>query len=508
MPWVRRAGFGVRLRQAMEELGLTFLKLGQFLALRFDLLPSEVCRELNQLFENVTPMPFGVATEVVESELGAPISELYEAFDPKPLAAASVAQVHVAYLSSGQRVAVKVQRLGLRRIFGADIRNLRRLATLIDAAGLFGKLSAKGMLNEFAQWTLRELDFTIEGRTAERLGAASKDGVIIPKIYWPLTTERVLTMEFVEGISVAETAKVLQQGGLDALQNRLPGFDLQRSLKVLADACLSQLFADGFFHGDPHPGNILLRGDNRVAFLDFGIFGSLSAYEKAAVAGQIENLATGNLEASFRYYAKQLIATEDSDFDRVREEAIEVLRRWYTISLDPAAALEEKHLARYTVEMIEVSRRNQLRFGLNYLLFWRALNHLNASLWLIAPDFDLMGELRDFFQRMRPSMIRHLTELVGDRERQADLLASSRVFPDAVAQSLGWIGEGHFTMRATITEALPLHRKRTLQDAGVAAALAVFNMIVLLGNPRVWPLAAAPALLLTAAAGFSIRRQK
>src|ERR1700735_3487878 len=178
MPWVRRATFGVRLREAMEELGLTFLKLGQFLALRFDILPADVCRELNQLFENVKPMHFGSAASIIESELGLPINEVYSAFDPKPLAAASVAQVHEAYLPNGQRVAVKIQRLGLRRIFEADIRNLRRITALIDAVGLFGKLSAKGMLNEFAQWTLRELDFKMEGRTAERLKAASKPFVI------------------------------------------------------------------------------------------------------------------------------------------------------------------------------------------------------------------------------------------------------------------------------------------------------------------------------------------
>jgi ubiquinone biosynthesis protein len=179
VPAYRRNSFAVRLRHCLEDLGLTYLKLGQFLALRFDILPAEVCLELNRLFESVAPMPLGTARAIVESELGAPIGDLFAEFSPEPVAAASVAQVHDARLPSGARVAVKVQRSGLERIFRADVRNLRRAATVAQALGAFGRLSVTGMVAQFSAWTLREMDFRIEGRTAERVRAESEPTVLI-----------------------------------------------------------------------------------------------------------------------------------------------------------------------------------------------------------------------------------------------------------------------------------------------------------------------------------------
>ena len=507
LPWTPRSSFAVRLRLAIEDLGLTYLKLGQFLALRFDILPADVCRELNNLFESVKPMPVGVAVGIIESELQAQMSELYTDFSAEPIAAASVGQVHTAYLKNGQHVVVKVQRSGLRPIFEADIRNLGRIASLIDAAGVFGKLSAKGMLDEFARWTLRELDFTIEGRTAERVSAASQGFVLIPAVCWGLTTKRVLTMEYVEGVSASQLANLMSEGGMELVHARLPGLDLQLSLKRFAKACLKQLFTIGFFHGDPHPGNVLFRNDNRVVFLDFGIFGSLSRYEREVVAGQIENLATGNIEASYRFYEKQLIPTNDSDLERLRKEAMEVLQRWYRTSMNQASSPEEKHLAKYTGQMIEISRRNHVRYGLNYLLFWRALNLLNATLLLVAPQFELMKELRDFFHDVRPGLIPRWTEVVQDPARRWRLVEAATLLPRAAEQLLNSLEASRFVLESVVIEDGTQRKDRNRQTAGLLIALLLIPGVVLSRRPETRVVGAALIVSVAGTAALHLRRR-
>jgi ubiquinone biosynthesis protein len=488
MPWIpHHTSFAVRFRRVLEDLGLTYLKLGQFLALRYDILPPEVCRELNNLFENVRPMTFEMARTIIESELGYPPDELFLEFNSQPIAAASVAQVHEAQTFRGERVAVKIQRRGLRRIFEADIRNLRRIATLIDASGIFGKLSAKGMLNEFSNWTLRELDFTIEGRTAERVDSQSAPFVIIPKIHWALTTPNVLTMDYVEGLSASQLAHLIAAGDMSLVHSHLPGFNLEKSLRRFAQACLTQLFVDGFFHGDPHPGNIMFRNDNRVVFLDFGIFGSLTEDEREILAGQIENLALGEIETSFRYYARQLMPTEETDFEKVKSEAIEVLTRWYEVSKDPNAPLEERHLAKFTAEMIGVSRRNQLRYGLNYLLFWRALNNLNATLLLVDPTFDLMSELRRFFERIRPGILGRVADLVEDPRLRVRLGELTVGLPNILESALLSFSSSKSQLHARIRESGAMQKTSNTQVKWVAAGLLVIPVVILLSTTHLNP---------------------
>ncbi len=486
-PPFRRLGFAVRFRRALEDLGLTYLKLGQFLALRFDVLPREVCEELSRLFEGAAPLSADVSRAIVETELGGPLESFFSEFATEPIASASVAAVHRAVMRNGELVAVKIQRPGLEPIFRADIRNLLRVARLVDASGKFGRLSATGMVREFANWTLRELDFTIEARTAERLHRAAPSFVIIPRVYWNMTTRRVLAMEYVEGLSASQLANILARGGSELVHSYLPNLDMDLSLQRLADACLSQLFVDGFFHGDPHPGNILFRNDNLVAFLDFGIFGSLRDSERETLAGQIERLALGDIEASFRFYLQQLEPTEETDFEKFRREAMDTLRRWHHALANPESTIQERHLAKYTAEMIDVSRRNELRYGLNYLLFWRAINNLNATLWLIAPDYDLMGQLRSFFARIRPDMTERLQGVMRDKQakgRRADEIAGAVWrFEEALERLTKGNGLRHLAVVES-PEALRTWRSAARTEALVLLSL---SMIVLLTASHLAP---------------------
>jgi ubiquinone biosynthesis protein len=410
----RGPGVAQRVRRGLEQLGLTYLKLGQYLAMRFDILPPEVCRELGNLFESVPPMPFALARGVIESELGRPLEELFAEFEAEPIAAASVGQVHSARTWSGEHVAVKVQRVGIEPILYADLRNLRRMTALVDALHLLGRMSAVEMLDQFARWTVQETDFRLEARTGTRVREMSGDGEVIPEVHWDLTTRRVLTLEFIEGMSLAQIVRIVEEGGPRALAEARPGLDIETILHHLVYALLRQVFVNGLFHGDPHPGNILIRPDNRVAFIDFGIFGALSRYDREILAGQMESLAVGNIDESLRAYVKQLTPTAESDDRAFRKEARRTLGQWYGLSLSPDAPIGQRHVGKYIGEMIDISRRHHLMYDMSYLLYWRTINALHSTCLRLMPDFELVADLRKFFEMIRPGPLRRVAGALGD----------------------------------------------------------------------------------------------
>jgi ubiquinone biosynthesis protein len=474
-----RGDRAVRVRLAMEELGLTYLKLGQFLALRFDILPPEVNRELNKLFERVPPIPYKAVETVIEAELGGPIHDFFPVFDEEPIASASVAQVHIAETTTGERVAVKVQRPGILRIFSADMRNLRRITRLVDALGLLGNLSATEMTDEFIRWTLREMDFITEGRTADAVRADAASYEIIPRVNWDLTTSKLLTMEYIDGISMAEVSNILDEGGLELLREYLPNLQLETVLHHLVFASLRQLFVAGLFHGDPHPGNILVRDDSTVAFVDFGIFGSLTEYEQEALIGLLENISVGNINASFRYYSLQLTPTDETDPRSFEREAKHVLRRWYQASVNPDSPVEERHVGRYIVEMIEVSRRNHLRFGRDYLLSWRTLNALDATLLRLPVDFDFMVDLRTFFEQNRPQLIERVLTLAAERKPVVTFTELARETSGRFGGILRDLAGGHYASRHYMHEATASQRANNDHTRWLVASLVAVSLAVL-----------------------------
>lgn len=411
----------VRLRVALEELGLTYLKLGQYLATRFDILPPEVCDELIKLFEDVLPIPFEEVKTVIESELQGPLQTFFPVFHREPIAAASVAQVHKAQTQAGVRVAVKIQRPDIERTFAADMRNFRRVAKLVDVLGLFPGYSAKEAIEEFTNWTQQEMDFTKEGRAADRLRINAVPYEIIPKIYWDLTTSKVLTMEFVDGMSLSHISDLLEAGKTHLIRAQLPNFDVKQLGDHLSFVLLRQLFVTGFFHGDPHPGNILICDDNRIALVDFGIIGELTDEQRAILVGQIENIALGNIDESFRYYAKQYIPTDETDLRAFEQDGKSVFRQWYQTSVNPYSTASDRHIGKWGREMLEVARRHRLRARAEILLFWRALYVLDYSALRLSEYFDIISATRSFFERIRPGIMERVLK-VATGENVRDVL--------------------------------------------------------------------------------------
>ncbi len=257
----------VRLRKTLEELGGSFVKLGQMLSLRYDLLPKEYCDEFSKLQDNVAPFPFDAVKWAVERELGAPIDKIFKEFDKKPLAAASVGQVHKARLLNGEIVAVKIQRPGIAEKFNSDIALLYHLAKIVHSRYPETRdFDFKAMISEFEIYTKKEMDYMLEARNIEIFHTNFKNdaAVSIPKVYWKHTTSKVLTMSYIHGVKISEVQDFKKYHS-----------DMKKTTDTVLNAMMKQIFDDRTFHADPHPGNILLTGYNKIAILDFGIVGRL-----------------------------------------------------------------------------------------------------------------------------------------------------------------------------------------------------------------------------------------
>jgi ubiquinone biosynthesis protein len=258
----------IRFRLFLEGLGPTFIKLGQMLSTRPDLIPEEYADELGNLRDNVPPMPFSAVKEAVEGELKGKIADLYASFEEKPVAAASIGQVHRAVLKdNGGTAAVKVQRPGIAETVRADLEILGGLAAVLERSfSGIEHFDVRGVLSEFGRMMQREMDYTVEARNIRRFTENFSDmkEVTFPAVHWKLSTRRVLTMGFVDGFTIDRKDRVLELK-----------LDPAKLAQALGRAYIRMIFVDGFFHADPHQGNIFVLGDGRVCFLDFGAIGYL-----------------------------------------------------------------------------------------------------------------------------------------------------------------------------------------------------------------------------------------
>jgi predicted unusual protein kinase regulating ubiquinone biosynthesis (AarF/ABC1/UbiB family) len=285
---------------AAVELHGLIIKGCQFLGTRADLLPSEYVETLSELQDRVPPREYAVVRATVERELSAPVGEIFEFFSTTPIASASLAQVHDARLHNGERVAVKVQYPEIEKLVRGDLRNLRALFRAVDL--LERDFDVMPLIEELGTYVPRELNFVNEGRNAEAIGRFFKhrDDVAVPRIHWEFTTRRVLVMNFLEGIKITD---------VDGL--RAAGLDPEQVVRILVEAYCEQILVHGFFHADPHPGNLIVQrrqdGSPRLVFLDFGVAKELPplfrenavAFAGALLTGEVDQMTNAMLELGF-----------------------------------------------------------------------------------------------------------------------------------------------------------------------------------------------------------------
>jgi ubiquinone biosynthesis protein len=320
---ISKLSVGERLRLSFEELGPTFIKLGQIMSTRPDLLPRDIIHELEKLQDAVAPFHINEVREVIEFELGDKLENIFREFKEEPIAAASIGQVHRAKLLAGKEVVVKVQRPNIEKNIELDLGILKDLADFIDNRTRFGKLySFSKMVEEFETTLSNELDFRLEGENAETFKVNFKDdaNVIVPEISWIHTTNRVLTMEEIQGASL-KNFEVLDQLGLDKTI----------IARNLANSILYQILRDGFFHGDPHPGNIMVLENNTIAFLDLGMIGQLNNHRKNQFLKMLMGITLKDSKLIVQAIVELDAMSErinmrnlEKDIDRLRDQVLSV----------------------------------------------------------------------------------------------------------------------------------------------------------------------------------------
>jgi ubiquinone biosynthesis protein len=386
-----------RFRLTLEELGPTFVKFGQALSVRADLLPDDVIAELTKLQEHVAPLERGVAETVVAAEFGAPIETLFAHFDQAPLASASIAQVHRATLLSGEQVAVKVRRPGIGPTIAGDVEILRHLARLVErhvpAADL---LNPVGIVEEFARTIRAEQNLAREGRSIERC-ARNFEGdrtVRLPRVYWDRTTSAVLTLEFLEGLKLSD----LDEAGGDL---ELKAVIARRG----ADAMLAQVLVHGFFHADPHPGNLLILPGAVIGFLDFGIVGQIDDRTRDDLARVVR--AIWHRDASALTTAALEMTEAQGDVD------VRVLERDLAALIETYGNVPLKDLSARDVlsDVVRTAVRHRLRIPSNLLLLIKALVTIEGVGLHLDPRFKIV-------EHAAP-----LAERLWQREYQPDALA-------------------------------------------------------------------------------------
>ena len=385
---VERLSRPERVRMVLEELGPTFVKMGQILSTRADLVPLEYVREMSKLQDAVPAFPYENVKEIILAETGKAPGAIFHVFQRKPIAAASIGQVHRAVLKdTGQEVAVKIQRPDIQRTVEVDLDILRHLATLLERHVAELKLfhPAK-IVNEFARTMEDEMDYRVEASHIERFAQQCADDhtMYVPKVFRELTTRRMLVMEFIHGIKASDFV-ALGKGG----------YDLKEVASRGADSMLQQICTWGFYHADPHPGNILVLPNNVVCFIDFGMMGRISRQEREDFTDFVEVLIRKDDHKAGDALLKLTDGSVDPKNDELRRDLLAFMDRYAYLPL------KELDMGKMLQSIVEILRKQGISLKTDLFLMVKALTIAEGVGRSLDPEFEIMGHAEPFFRRIR-----------------------------------------------------------------------------------------------------------
>ncbi len=442
-----------RIRLALGELGPTFVKLGQVLSVRPDIVPADIIAELEALQDRVPPSDFDAVAEALALELGAPIVERFAEFDPQPIACASIAQVHRAVLPDGQVVAVKIQRPGIEARIQSDLHILYSLAHLLTGrVTIPGLYTPVGIVREFEAAIVQELDFLQEARalTRFRRNFEKSRQITAPEVHAELSTRRVLVMEMLDGRRIGQLKDEPEAAA--------------RALRILIDATYQQVFEHGFFHGDPHPGNVLILEDGRLGFLDFGLTGALSAEMQDVIVSLFIGLVQQDSE-SVALTLYQAGATDGRvDLKGFRREIERLMTKYH------GATLEELGDRASLLEFIGVASRFRIRLVPEYAVLARTASILDGIARQLTPDLDIVAEVAPFAQKLAVSRFSPQRVSADAFRLLQHAQLALRDLPVGMNQLMVDLERGNLSLRTVDPDAAQLREE--IRHAGVRVAIA------------------------------------
>lgn len=467
-----------RLRRACEELGPTFVKLGQLAAARTRILPPEYTDELAKLHDQVAPVPFEEIRLVIEEQLECPLAEVFASVTEEPLGSASIAQAHRAKLLTGEDVVIKVQRPGILKTVEEDIGILRQLARLAEAHFPNWRLHQPvALVDELARSLQKELDFTSEAAHLERFAIQFQEepAIYLPKIFSELTTSRVLVLEHVNGIKASKLDEI-----------RAAGMDPADLARRVGDLVMKQIFLHGFFHGDPHPGNVQIMPDGRVCFLDFGLMGFLDQRTRETFVDLVWGIARRSETAA----ASALLKLTDSDEDPARgpfeaDVAEFMHRHFYRTAGD-------LHFSGLVKSLVQLTQKHQLRLPPDLVVMLKALSTTEELVRRLNPKHDLIAQARPFMEKARMERLGPRRVMTGALEFAQEIAEAARELPNEVRRILSQVKTGrarvnfHHEGLEPASQAMERSANR-LSFALVVASLIIASSLVIHSKvPPLW----------------------
>ncbi|HHV62374.1 MAG TPA: hypothetical protein GXX51_07025 [Firmicutes bacterium] len=453
-----------RVRLVIEELGPTFIKLGQLLSTRPDVIPRGLVAELMKLQDEVSPISYSEIATVVASELGSKVEDLFMFFDPDPIAAASIGQVHRAILKTGEEVAIKVQRPGIERIVQLDLEILEDIAQLAEGRFTWAELyKPSTIVREFADTLRRELDYTTEAHNADVFARnfANDPSVRIPKVFWEFTSRKVLTLEYIRGIKVND----LQ--GIDAR-----GWSRHKIAENLARSMFKQIIVDGFFHADPHPGNITIVGDGTLAFVDFGMVGRLDEETRGKAINLLLAIVGRRASEVVKAMLDLGVVSPGIDIKQLELDVRDILQRYYDLPLNKI------NVGEVIESTMDLSFRYRIRMPSNLALLVKSIVTLEGIVNQLDPSVSPMeiaeplGRqlLREKYapEALARSFVRGLVSYAGDL----------MILPEKIISVLNLMQEGELKLKHEYRELERALSKLTIAFDRLSFSIVVAGILV------------------------------
>lgn len=462
-----RATRGRRLREMLEELGPTFVKFGQLLSTRPDVVPPDVVAELRKLQDEARPEPFEAIRAVVEQDLGLTLEQAFESFDPVPIGSASVGQVHVAQLPGGREVVVKVQRPDAADTLNADIDLLYQLARLSkDRVKRLAFLDLEGMVDEFAKTVRQELDYRNEARNDEavRRNFEGNGHVVVPRVHWRQTTGRVLTQDRIEGPTLAHA-------DLDAMSAE----DRRTLAARLAETWMQMVFGDGMFHADPHPANIIVLGPDTIGLIDFGMVGLLSQEDRESAIRLFTDIMSQNTERMPRDLRALGIRYPRELEDEFSRRLQDLMARYMGMSMDELDVREILH------ELFGIIYELEITLPSRWILLDKALATLAGVALTISPDYNVFETAKPYARKLlyaKYSPERIAGRVQNDFGRYANALLE---YPIQLGELLDEFKDGEVRVAIDLNELNEASNKALVAANRMAIALVAAAVILASG---------------------------
>jgi predicted unusual protein kinase regulating ubiquinone biosynthesis (AarF/ABC1/UbiB family) len=492
----RRKSQAVWIRTTLLDLGPTFIKVGQLFSTRADIFPSEYVEELAKLQDKVPAFSYEQVETIIEQELGKKIPELYQSFEPIPLAAASLGQVHKAVLHSGEAVVVKVQRPGLKKLFEIDLQILKGITRYFQNHPKWGRgRDWLGIYEECCRILWEEIDYLNEGRNADtfRRNFRTYEWVKVPRVYWRYTSSRVLTLEYVPGIKISQY-EAIEAAGLDRKVIARQG----------AEAYLHQLLNNGFFHADPHPGNIAVSPNGALIFYDFGMMGRIKTNVREGLMQTLFGIASKDGDRVVKSLVDLGALAPTEDMGPVRRSVQYMLDHFMD------QPFENQSVAAISDDLYEIAYDQPFRFPATFTFVMRAFSTLEGVGKGLDPEFNFMEVAKPYAMQLMTNMNgSEGNSFLNELSRQAVQVSSTALgLPRRLEETLEKLERGDVRVRVRSLETERLLRRQTNVQLGTTYAVIVASFMlcatILLVKEYVW-LAMLAGLIAAAVSGLLIR---